>query len=198
VRRLENDDRLKEFKNDIKIELIRFTDTPAKRQGEASDYAHSELITPLVAYDAVRQSRGVLLTGVSRKAGTSNIYLLDEWYAGSLNWLLSEETKRDIETRSSWLSGFGNVVCCEVRDPVVKPKSFKRIPLSDAEAKEVEKAGLIVRPFVPNARQFLGVLGLIDNGAEPTAPIAATTGTPVPVPQPISTTGSTAQPGAPQ
>ena len=196
-RRLENDERLKEFKNDIKIELIRFTDTPAKRQGGASDYAHSELITPLVAYDAVRQSRGVLLTGVSRKAGTSNIYLLDEWYDGSLNWLLSEETKRDIETRSSWLSGFGNVVCCEVRDPVARPKSFKRIPLSDAEAREVEKAGLIVRPFVPNARQFLWVLSLVDNGAEPTAPIAATVATPVAVPQPISTTGSTARPGAP-
>jgi len=198
VRRLENDERLKEFKNDIKIELIRFTDTPAKRQGEASDYAHSELITPLVAYDAVRQSRGVLLTGVSRKAGTSNIYLLDEWYAGSLNWLLSEETKRDIETRSSWLSGFGNVVCCEVGDPVAKPKSFKRIPLSDAEAQEVEKAGLIVRPFVPNARQFLWVLGLVNNGAEPTAPIAETASTPVAAPQPISTTGSTARPSAPQ
>jgi hypothetical protein len=198
VRRLENDERLKEFKNDIKIELIRFTDTPAKRQGGASDYAHSELITPLVAYDAVRQSRGVLLTGVSRKAGTSNIYLLDEWYDGSLNWLLSEETKRDIETRSSWLSGSGNVVCCEVRDPVARPKSFKRIPLSDAEAREVERAGLIVRPFVPNARQFLWVLGLVDNGAEPTAPIAETAGTPLAVPQPLSTTGSTARPGAPQ
>ena len=197
-RRLENDERLKEFKNDIKIELIRFTDTPAKRQGGASDYAHSELITPLVAYDAVRQSRGVLLTGVSRKAGTSNIYLLDEWYDGSLNWLLSEETKRAIETRSSWLSGFGNVVCCEVRDPVAKPNSFKRIPLSDAEAREVEKAGLTVRPFVPNARQFLWVLSLVDKGAEPTAPIAATVGTPVAVPQPIPTTGSTARPGAPQ
>jgi hypothetical protein len=198
VRRLENDERLKEFNNDIKIELIRFTDTPAKRQGGASDAAHSELITPLVAYDAVRQSRGVLLTGVSRKAGTSNIYLLDEWYDGSLDWLLSEGTKRDIETRSSWLSAFGNVVCCEVRDPVANPKSFKRIPLSDAQAREVETAGLIVRPFVPNARQFLWVLGRVDNGAEPTAPIAATAGTPVAVPQPISTTGSIARPAAPQ
>lgn len=198
VRRLDNDERLKEFKDDVKIELIRFTDTPAKRQVGASDSAHSELITPIVAYDAVRQSRGVLLTGISRKAGTSNIYLLDEWYDGSLNWLLSEETKRDIEKRSSWLSGFGNVVCCEVRDPVATAKTFKRIPLSDAQAREVEKAGLIVRRFVPNARQFLWVLGLIDGGADPIDPIAATAGTPTSAPQPISTTGSTGRPGAPQ
>src|SRR5262249_61166803 len=111
--------------------------------------------------------------------------------------LLSEDTKRNIETRSSWLSGSGNIVCCEVRDPVTKPQTFKRIPLSDAEAKEVEKAGLIVRPFVPNARQFLWVLGLIDNGAEPTAPIATTAGTPVAPPQPTSPTRSPAPPSAP-
>jgi hypothetical protein len=198
VRRLENDERFKEFKNDVKIELIRFTDTPAKRQVGASDSAHSELITPLVAYDAVRQSRGVLLTGISRKAGTSNVYLLDEWYDGSLNWLLSEETKRDIEKRSSWLFGFGNVVCCEVKDPMATPKSFKRIPLSDVQAREIEKAGLIVRRFVPNARQFLWVLGLVDGGAEPIAPVAATAGTPMAAPQPITTTGSTVRPGVPQ
>jgi hypothetical protein len=75
VRRLESDKRLKECKNDLKIELIRFTDTPAKRQGEARESAHSRLITPLVAYAVVRQSRGVLLAGISRKAGACNIYL---------------------------------------------------------------------------------------------------------------------------
>ena len=195
VRRLENDERLKEFKNDIKIELVRFTDTPAKRQGGASVSEHSELITPLVAYDAVRQSRGVLLPGVSRKAGTSNIYLLDEWYGGSLNWLLSEGTKRAVETRSSWLFGFGNVVCCEVSDPLTKSRN-KRIPLSDEQARELEKGGLIVRPFVPNARQFQRVLALVDGGAEPAAPTAAAAGTGATAP--VTTTGSAPAPARPQ
>ena len=194
VRRLENDERLKEFKNDIKIELIRFTDTPAKRQGGASVSDHSELITPLVAYDAVRQSRGVLLPGVSRKAGTYNIYLLDEWYEGSLNWLLSEGTKRAVETRSSWLFGYGNDVCCEVSDPLTKSRN-KRIPLLDEQAHELEKGGLIVRRFVPNARQFQQVLALVDGGAEPIAPIAPAAGTGAAAP--VTTTGATPAPGRP-
>lgn len=172
LRRLRGDDKFKEFRDSVKLQLIRFTDTPAKRQGDASQTGHFELLTPLVAYDAVRQSRGVLLANPSREVGVANIYLLDEWYEGSLNWLLSEKTKTAIEKRSSWLVGFENEVCCEVRDPATK--RFKRIPLTEAQEKELAKSDLKVTRFVPNVRPFVSILDLVEKGALPAAAIPAT------------------------
>jgi hypothetical protein len=165
ARRLDNDERFKEFKDSVRLHLVRFTDTPAKRQGGASQTGHFELVTPLVAYDAVRQSRGVLLASPPRRTGVSNIYLLDEWYDGSLNWLLSQNTKVAIEKRSSWLLGYENDVCCEVRDPA--RNLLKRIPLTDDQAKELAKSSLKITRFVPNSRPFLNILELVDKGAQP-------------------------------
>jgi hypothetical protein len=165
ARHLDKDARFKDFKDSVRLHLIRFTDTPAKRQGGVSETGHFELVTPLVAYDAVRQSRGVLLSRPPQGTGISNIYLLDEWYEGTLNWLLTRNTKTNIEKRSSWLKGYENEVCCEVRDSVTS--RWKRIPLAPDEKEKLDKSSLKIRPFVPNAGPFLRIIALIDRGAGP-------------------------------
>jgi hypothetical protein len=166
-RQLDKHPGLKPFKNDIRFHLIRFTDTPAKRQAIASERAHIELIAPLAAYDAVRLSRGVVLqppTGTS----TSYIYLLDEWYEGTLNWLLSDTTKTNIDKRSSWRKGSGNEVCCEVQlsSSTNRPE---RIPLSKEQVEELTRADrqLNIREFVPNAEHFDRIFVLLNSGARP-------------------------------
>jgi hypothetical protein len=164
-RLLEKDERFKDFKDNVRFHLIRFTDTPAKRQGGASESGHFELVTPLVAYDAVRQSRGVLLSRPPQGTGISNIYLLDEWYGGTLNWLLSRDTKLAVEKRSSWLKGFENEVCCEIRDPATS--RWKRIPLAPDEKEKLEKSVLKIRTFVPNSGPFLRIIALVERGAGP-------------------------------
>jgi hypothetical protein len=190
IRRLANDSRFKDFKESVRFHLIRFTDTPAKRQGRgASETGHFELVTPFVAYDAVRLSRGVLLANPPSATRISHIYLLDEWYEGSLNWLLSRDTKVAIEKRSSWLVGYENDVCCEVRDPVRNLR--KRIPLTDQQANELRTGPLKIDRFVPNARPFSDIIDLVDRGVRPPSagpgPGAAM---PAPPPAAVTPTGS--------
>ena len=165
IKRLANDARFKDFKESVRFHLIRFTDTPAKRQGGASETGHFELVTPFVAYDAVRLSRGVVLAHPPSGTRISHIYLLDEWYEGSLNWLISREMKLAIEKRSSWLLGYENDVCCEVRDPARNLR--KRIPLTDQQANELRKGPLKIDRFVPNARPFSDIIDLVDRGVRP-------------------------------
>jgi hypothetical protein len=162
-RGLDNDDRLKPFKNDIRFHLIRFTDTPARRQALAKEGANFEFVSPLAAYDAVRLARGVFLANPPRTA-ISNVYLLDEWYEGTLNWLLSRDTKVNIEKRSSWIA-FGNEVCCEVRHSAV-PNVTKRIPLSPEQVEQLQRAdhNLSLKNFIPNADDFLRVMRLLNEG----------------------------------
>jgi len=160
---LDNDERLKAFKDDVQFHLVRFTDTPAKRQALAREGAHFELVSPLAAYNAVRLSRGVVLANPSRTT-ISNIYLLDEWYEGTLNWLLSRSTKGNIEKRSSWIAS-GNQVCCQVQHPSA-PNVTKRIPLSPEQRKELEQVDkdLRLNDFIPNEAAFLRIMRLLNEG----------------------------------
>ena len=169
-KQLDTDPGLKPFKNDIRFHLIRFTDTPAKRQAIASEKAHMEIVAPLAAYNAVRLSRGVVLAAPAATA-ISNIYLLDEWYEGTLNWLLSDITKVNIDKRSSWKNGLGNEVCCEVQHASF-PDLRERMPLDDSQKKELEAADpqLKLTPFVPNAEHFQRIFRALIAGAPPPAP----------------------------
>lgn len=198
-RHLDSDVRFKDFKDHVRLHLIRFTDTPAKRQGGVSESGHFELVTPLVAYDAVRQSRGVLLSRPPQGTGISNIYLLDEWYGGTLNWLLSRDTKLAVEKRSSWLRGFENEVCCEIRDPATN--RWKRIPLAPDEKEKLDTSGLSIRTFVPNAGPFLRIIMLIDKGAGPDGnPVrepASTSPAAPPAAQPVATPKTGGTPATP-
>lgn len=167
-RALERDERLKPFKDLIRFHLIRFVDTPARRQAIAGDGPNFELLVPLVAYNSVRLSRGVYLSSPPRDtATTSEVYLLDEWYEGSLNWLLSKNTRINIEKRASWIA-YGNEVCCEVRHPSV-PGVGKRMPLSDEQVAEIEKSSseFALSRFIPNADDFLLIMRLLNDGAPP-------------------------------
>jgi hypothetical protein len=179
---LDQDVRFKEFKDSVSFQLIRFTDTPAKRQGQFSETGHFELITPLIAYDAVRLSRGVLLTNPPRTR-VSYIYLRDEWYEGSLNWLLSRTTKVEIEKRSSWIP-YNSEVCCEVRYPL-RNLGPKRIPLNDQEKEKLANSPLKLIPFVPNAGPFSNIIALVNQGAGPDGKVFA------PVPPPVIQTPAT-------
>ena len=140
-------------------------------------------MTPIVAYDAVRQSRGVLAQSVPPKAGVSYIYLLDDWYQGTLNWLLSNKTKVAIDKRSSWLAGYENTECCLVTDP---SNVTRKIPLLPEQKPELENAGYKLNPLVPNADQFNRIRRLVDKGVplrpdqRPTS--GATQGSPAPAP----------------
>jgi len=166
-RALDRDERLKPFKDQIKFHLIRFVDTPARRQAIAGDGPNFEFLVPLVAYNSVRLARGVYLSNPPRDtATTSEVYLLDEWYEGSLNWLLSKNTRLNIEKRASWIA-YGNEVCCEVRHPSM-PGVAKRMPLSDEQVKEIERSGseITLSLFIPNADDFLGIMRLMNDGAD--------------------------------
>jgi hypothetical protein len=48
-RLLEKDERFKDFKGNVRFHLIRFTDTPAKRQGGVSESGHFEFVTPVIS-----------------------------------------------------------------------------------------------------------------------------------------------------
>jgi hypothetical protein len=179
----------KEFKDDIKFQLVRFTDRSAQRYGNASDEEHFELITPLVAFNAVRLARGAQLRGVRELERTKEnfIYLSDPWFQPPLNWLLSEATKRDIELRSGGPATPRSEVCCRVvapplagGQPRIRPASPREILLvADWEhAKEIndhpESAGWTVERFVPNNEAAFGkLLALVKDGDERNAALAA-------------------------
>jgi hypothetical protein len=161
---LDTDPSFDSFKNSVFIHWIRFTDTPTRRLVTASEGGHHEFVTPIAAFDAVRQSRGVLSQSAPPKTGVSFIYLLDDWYQGTLNWLLSNKTKTAIEKRSSWLTGYENTECCLVTDAATNVT--RRIPLTQEQMPELEKAGFKLDPLVPNAGQFNRIRRLVDKGAE--------------------------------
>ncbi len=188
-----NRDDFKEFKDVIKFHLIRFTDKPAKRHGVASERAHFELITPLVAFDAVRLARGAQLRGVgnSKRIAPHYIYLSDEWFNASLNWLLLEKTKREIETRASWERGYQNEVCCDVLIP--RSRIRRKAPLTETEEQEMKKLTDVQR-FVPNGLQFRSLLDLVREGDVLPAPATRPDPVPAPVVPPVAVPAPPASP----
>src|SRR5215467_5023027 len=187
-KRLDDDPKLQPFKNDIRFHLIRFTDTPAKRQAIASPKAHIEMVAPFAAYDAVRVSRGVVLA-TPGATSVSNIYLLDEWYEGTLNWLLSNRTKTHVNKRSSWLKGSGNEVCCEVQYASSQSRP-ERIPLPEDQAEELKRTPtprLSVAKFVPNKEHFDRIFQALTFGVQPLSPVSA-------LPAPTATPAATPVP----
>jgi hypothetical protein len=183
-------DDFKEFRDDIKFQLVRFTDRSAQRYGDASDDEHFELITPLVAFNAVRLARGAQLRGVGELERTSEsfIYLSDPWFLPPLNWVLSEATKRNIELRSGGPSQPGSEVCCKAIAPpralAAREARIRRSSPRDIlmvaewdEAKKLndlpEAAGWKVEQFVPNNEEaFSKLLTLVKDGDERIAPPA--------------------------
>jgi hypothetical protein len=176
----------KEFQDDIKFQLVRFTDRSAQRYGNGSKGEHFELITPLIAFNAVRLARGAQLRGVHEldRTAESFIYLSDPWFLPPLNWVLSEATKRSIELRSGGLNTPENEVCCKAIAPPRAPReaSIRRRSPRDIllvadweEAKKLndhpEAAGWKVERFVPNNGEALGkLLALVKDGDERNGP----------------------------
>lgn len=201
VRLLDRDERFRQYREVIRFDLIRFTDTPAKRRSEASQGVHFELVTPLVAYDAVRQSRGVILPNPPSGVARHDIFLLDEWYEGTLNWLLTRETKANIEKRASWLL-YDNDVCCEVTDKATKQR--RRVPMKPSEVDIVKGAGYEVSTFIPNGKAFTDILNLVQNGAQRRSSTGAgglppppSSSAPAATPSAAPPTSSTSPPGGP-
>jgi len=158
---LEHDPSFDAFKNSVAIHWIRFTDTPTRRLVTASEGGHHEFVTPIVAFDAVRQSRGVLAPSAPPRTSSTYIYLLDDWYQGTLNWLLSNKTKVAIEKRSSWLKGHENTECCVVANQLGEKR---RIVVTPEQEPELEKAGYKLTRLVPNADYFDRIIGYVDKG----------------------------------
>jgi hypothetical protein len=195
-----NFEAFKEFADDVRFHLVRFTDRPAQRKGEAAEDEHFELLTPLVAFNTVRSARGAQLRGVSdlKKTGETFFYLADPWFTPSLNWLLSKETKAGIELRS-WGKKQKDTdeVCCLMKQQVppdaqISERERRRLErelllvATWSEAKKLNDAPTqpsadttefpwAVSRFLPNnAREFEGVLKLITEGDQrATAPTPA-------------------------
>lgn len=171
----------KEFsEEDLKFQVIRFTDRPAQRYGDANDDEHFELVTPIVAFNAVRAARGAQLRGVRDLERTDEtfVYLSDPWFLPPLNWVLSEDTKRAIELRSFGPKAGAKEVCCLAIAPV-RPSGENRRRRTGSrdilmvaewgEAKTLndlpELAGWKVAQFVPNNEEtFNKLLNLIKEG----------------------------------
>jgi hypothetical protein len=185
-----NFEAFKEFADDVRFHLVRFTDRPAQRKGEAAEDEHFELLTPLIAFNSVRSARGAQLRGVSdlKKTGDTYFYLSDPWFTPSLNWLLSHDTKSKIELRS-WgkKQADKDELCCVMKrqlPPDMKAgdaqrKWLEREILLVAKWEEAEKLNdhpmqrsadpnklpWVVSKFLPNnAREFEEVLRLITDG----------------------------------
>ena len=175
----------KEFTDDIKFHLVRFTDRPAQRYGTASDDEHFELVTPLIAFNAVRSARGAQLRGASalKKTSETYLYLSDPWFQPSLNWLLTQDSKAKIELRSGGQAGAENEVCCRVIAPPPKWQTARgpREMLLLARWEDAKKLGdnpelkdWQVEKFVPNnGPAFAKLFALVKDGDERTAPLVA-------------------------
>jgi hypothetical protein len=189
-------DGYKEFTNDIKFHLVRFTDRPAQRYGDAAEDEHFELVTPLVAFNSVRSARGAQLRGVSdlEKTAESFVYLSDPWFQPSLNWLLSKDTKANIELRSGAETKAESEVCCLVIAPPPPAMTAREAHTRRASPKEIlllakwEEAkklndhpdiagkGWKVVKFVPNnGLTFDKLRTLVKDGDSREAPAAAPT-----------------------
>ncbi|HEX5957901.1 MAG TPA: hypothetical protein VFY92_04500 [Hyphomicrobiaceae bacterium] len=158
--------RYPEFKglgDDIRFHLVRFTDRPAQRTGTATQDEHFELLTPLIAFNTVRAARGAQLRGVRDldKTKETFVYLSDPWFTPSLNWLLSSETKTQIDLRS-WGTGPAEAeVCCRMRpvfppntDESTIPKWRRREILLYAKWSEAEKLNTKLAGRSVNASQL--------------------------------------------
>jgi hypothetical protein len=177
-----------EFATDIRFRLIRFTDRPTQRKGAASTEEHFELLTPLVAFNSVRMARGAQLRGVRDLTRTHEtfFYLSDPWFTPSLNWLLSLDTKVQIELRSNGEAKAEHEVCCLMKPPsapggpdrkwqpreILLVTAWKEVEKlyalpKDTRASAPTQAPWEVVKFVPNnADAFKTVLGLIKDGDE--------------------------------
>jgi hypothetical protein len=112
-------DALGDLKDDIAFHLVRFTDRPAQLYGKPREVEHFELVAPLVAFNTVRLVRGAESGSVNewktpRDIYETFIYLADPWFAPSLNWLLSQDTKAKIELRSGGEPRSDSAFCCSV------------------------------------------------------------------------------------
>jgi hypothetical protein len=175
------DNDFKDFKNDIKFQLVRFTDRSAQRYGDANDREHHELVAPLVAFNSVRAARGVQLRGARglRQTNEIFIYLIDPWFLPPLNWVLSERTKRSIELRSFGPRAGAKEECCRAIAPLTTRRqgTSPRDLLLTGDWDEVKKlndhkefVGWRVERFVPNNEDaFNKLLGLVKEGDERTA-----------------------------
>lgn len=150
-----------EFKDRLSFHWLRFTHTPARRQVTGNEGGNYELIAPLVAFEAVRQSRGALQYSAPGVEAI-DLYLLDEWYEGTLNWLLSHGTKTKIRIRSSWIPGHQNSECCVVRD--LKTDQTRRIPIAQSERDELRRNGFETTTIMPNALNLSRVLFRVHEG----------------------------------
>jgi hypothetical protein len=174
------DEQLKDIKDDIKFELIRFTDRPAQRYGDANDDEHFELATPILAFNSVRAARGAQLRGVRdlERTAESFVYLSDPWFLPPLNWVLSEATKREIDVRSFGPKAGAKEVCCRAIAPPRAPAENRRRRTTSRDilmvaawddAKRLnalpEFEGWKVEQFVPNNEEtFAKLLRLIKEG----------------------------------
>lgn len=162
IQRLLREPEFVEFRDRVSLHWLRFTHTPARRQVAGTEGGNYELVAPLVAFETVRQSRGAFQYSAPTGVEPIDLYLLDEWYEGTLNWLLSHGTKTKIRIRSSWLKGFQNAECCVVRD--IATNELRRIPLEESEREDLRRSGFESQTIMPNAANLLKILFRVKEG----------------------------------
>jgi hypothetical protein len=150
-----------EFSTDVSFHLIQFADKSLRRTG--SGRGQFELVAPLVALNNIRLTRPAGSREGPRYTDLQFIYLGDRLFQTSLNWLLTEEAKREIESRSGGEHVAKNEVCCLVG----------RFEVTKAELRRLADMGLSlpgkVEQFVPNESAFRQLIELVREGANPVA-----------------------------
>jgi hypothetical protein len=145
---------IKEFKGDVTFHLIQFTDKDVRRHAKASKSGHSEVVAPLLALNNIRLTR----RPEQRESDTPSkpdlhfIYLADNWFESSLNWLLRPDNRSKIEARSGVKR---EEVCCrlfgEVETKLTETEEQKLAAFKDVK----------IERFVPNERAFHELIELV-------------------------------------
>lgn len=162
---LDGDASLKELEPHIRVRLIHFTHQPAKRTGPGHERGHFELIAPLAAFDAVRTERGARLEGGFNET-PKLMYLFDRKFDAPLSWLLSSDTKRQIELRSGGRDHNvkDDALCCYVRAYWWR---FPQLVYLSAEEERAFTNHVRLQRFIPNSKSFEDIFELVDQGDKP-------------------------------
>jgi hypothetical protein len=161
IRRVTAESSIKELVSDVEFHLISFSHARGALLKTGTRDAQSELIAPIMTFEAVRQARRLRVSDAEAAGFKVHDYeLFDYAFQAPLSWTLSKRMRGQIEDRSG-----GDVqpfLCCEVTIPLVfrvlgLPGIVLDVDLSDDQ--------IVKFPFLhritPNERHYRSIIETI-------------------------------------
>ena len=154
IRRVKAESSIKELVSDVECHLISFSHARRALLKTGTRDAQSELITPVMTFEAVRQARRLRVSDAEAAGFKVHDYeLFDYAFQAPLSWTLSKRMRVQIEARSG-----GDVqpfLCCEVTIPFLfhfldLPGLVLDVELSDDQ---IDKYPFLHR-ITPNERHY--------------------------------------------